>query len=236
MLTDNLPTTPTPQNELPSASQSNSAISSTQSSTPSISDSPSTFSLDSVVASPANPTSSFLEEAQPPLASNQSQPPLRDIVSTPNSTLDSSSPTNSHDDHGSSYNISAVEASISDSQWLEPLYPEASITVCGAFSAIMHFSSRYKLSYTTMDGLLQLLRILCPPSSHLPSSFYTFKKFFEKFTPNSVHQTICLKCGGPDCSCVEVSGDNKAHLVNLEIQKPLEAIIQSMYYPKACSH
>ena len=69
MLTDNLPTTSTPQNELPSVSQSNSAISSTQSSTPSILDSP-IFSLDSVVASPTNPTSSFLEEAQPLISHN----------------------------------------------------------------------------------------------------------------------------------------------------------------------
>lgn len=78
--------------------------------------------------------------------------------------------------------------------------------------------------------LLQLLRVLCPPESRLPTSFYKLKKNFQMFAQDHVHQKICLKCKGSDCSCSQVPPDSTAHLVTLEVGKPLETIISSKLY------
>ena len=106
-----------------------------------------------------------------------------------------------------------------------PLYPEANITLCGGLCAIMQFCCKNKLTYNAIGELLKLLHVLCPLStSHLPKSFYHFKKFFEQFRQIHSHQKICLICESSQCSCV-ATGSNEAHLINLEIHKPLEVII-----------
>ena len=84
--------------------------------------------------------------------------------------------------------------------------------------AIMQFCSSSKLSYTAINKLLKLLQILCPAATELPTSFYKFKKFFEKFNPIHTHQRICLKCKSSDCSCSTIATESTAHLVHLDIQ------------------
>ena len=117
---------------------------------------------------------------------------------------------------------------LSDSQLFAPLYPGAHITLCGALCAIMHFCTTNKLSYTAIGDLLKLLSILCPFPNLLPGSFYKFKKFFQQFQSIHNQSEICLKCQQSTkvtCSCENVSRETKAHLIHLEIQKPLERIL-----------
>lgn len=64
--------------------------------------------------------------------------------------------------------------------------PGAAISVYAAFCAIMLFVVENKLSYTAIENLLKPLQLLCPPSSQLPSSLYTLKKFFSQ-----LHTCIC---------------------------------------------
>lgn len=69
-----------------------------------------------------------------------------------------------------------------DSNMFEPLYDGASITICGAYCALMEFKRACRLPFTTIDKLLELLHLLCPSNNKLPSSIYKLKKFFTKFT------------------------------------------------------
>ena len=76
----------------------------------------------------------------------------------------------------------------------EPLFDNASITVCGAYCAIMEFKRACRLPFTTIDMLLKLLQLLCPPNNHLPQSIYKFKTFFEKFSSSHQKQQFCSDC------------------------------------------
>ncbi len=113
---------------------------------------------------------------------------------------------------------------LSGINWFTPLYPGAEITLCGA---LCQFYSNNKLSYTAIGKLLQLLYVLCPAKSCLPTRFYQFKKFFQLFSHDHVHQKICLKCKKSDCLCPQLSPENTAHLVNIEVRRQLEIIISS---------
>ena len=76
----------------------------------------------------------------------------------------------------------------------EPLYPGATLTVCGAFCVIMQFCIANKLPYTGITDLLKLLSLLCPSPNQIPSSVYILKKFFEHFRPSHKHNKICIDC------------------------------------------
>ena len=92
----------------------------------------------------------------------------------------------------------------------------------------MQFCIANKLSFTAIGELLKLLAILFPSESLLPRSFYKFKKFFQKFNPIHSHNQICTKCQkstDDTCSCEDRTTENKAHIVHLEVKKPLEKII-----------
>ena len=88
----------------------------------------------------------------------------------------------------------------------------------------MQFSTDNKLSYTAIGELLKLLDLLCPPENSLPRSFYTFKKFFQQFEGGHILEQVCLKCNTIDCPCT--SGD-VAHVVSVDIHKPLQTVISS---------
>ena len=120
---------------------------------------------------------------------------------------------------------------LSDPQIFAPLYPGAAITLCGALCAIMQFCTSNKLSFTAIGELLKLLTLLCPHPNLLPNSFYKFKKFFQQFHPIHHHHEICVQCQENTedvCSCTDVNQENIAHLVHLEIHKPLEQILSGM--------
>jgi hypothetical protein len=101
-----------------------------------------------------------------------------------------------------------------------PLYIGAKITLCGALYAIMQFCTENKLTYTAIGELLKLLVLLCPPDNSLPKSFYIFKKFFQQFEGSHILQQV-------DCSGEDSTSSDVAHLVTVEMYKPLQAVISS---------
>lgn len=117
---------------------------------------------------------------------------------------------------------------------LEPLYDGLSSSTFGAHIAIMQFALRHKLTFSAIDGLLDLLRLLCPQPNHLPSSLYKFKQFFKKFQVKCEKQTLCGQCNAPICEnrcptphCEESSA--RSHLIHIPIQKALRTIVKSKY-------
>ena len=164
-------------------------------------------------------------QLESPSPTNQLSPQLQSPTN-----LVSPSPTNQLSPQESlSSSIPTSDPFVSDNDLFSPLYPGAEITKCGALCAIMQFCTANKLSYTAIGELLKLLTILCPFPNLLPGSLYKFKKFFQQFNPIHDHRQICLKCKESDCLCANLSVNNTAHLVNVEIQKPLEKIITGMY-------
>ena len=106
--------------------------------------------------------------------------------------------------------------------------------VRGAYFAIMHFAIRSKLSYATIDHLLDLLRLLCPDPSQLPMSFYKFKKFLQLFRFSYDKEKYCFECEsvyqGKSCSTVDCSGSsNPGHLLHIPIEKSLQALVSSKF-------
>ena len=88
----------------------------------------------------------------------------------------------------------------------EPIYENASITVSGAFCAIMELKRKCRLPFTTIQKLLDLLQLLCPPNNKLPQSNHILKTFFKKLsiplkrrratcdTEFQADQTCCSSC------------------------------------------
>ena len=69
-------------------------------------------------------------------------------------------------DHSSTFDLDSDDELDVDSSMFEPLYENASITVCGAYCAIMKFKCACRLPFTTIAMLLNILNLLCPPDNH----------------------------------------------------------------------
>ena len=82
-----------------------------------------------------------------------------------------------------------------------PLYDGATITICGALIAILHFKTDCKLPYTTISKLLMLLKLLCPNDSRLPTSVYMLRKFFRRFQHGITKTEYCPSCRMQKISC-----------------------------------
>ena len=72
--------------------------------------------------------------------------------------------------------------------------PGATITICGAYCAIMHFATQNKLPYTAIEQLLPPLQLICPQPNSLPKSFYKLKKFFKEFGAIYDRTEFCTTC------------------------------------------
>ena len=81
-----------------------------------------------------------------------------------------------------------------DESMFEPIYDVASITVCGAYCAIMEFKRVCRLPFTAIAMLLQLLQLLCPPGNKLPRSVNVLKRFFQKYSSSHTTQRFCPEC------------------------------------------
>ena len=66
--------------------------------------------------------------------------------------------------------------------FLQPVYSDANITVCGAYCSIMQYVTANKLTYAAIEGLLKLLQVLCPCPNSLPTTLYKFKSFFQQYS------------------------------------------------------
>ena len=144
------------------------------------------------------------------------------------STLQSSLDPISVPEDGNNVATPHQQESSLDSSLFTPLYPDADIILCGALCSIMQFFSANNLTYTAISDLLKLLAILLPAQNLIPSSFYVFKNFFKQFSPIHDHKRICLKCASSDCVCRTQSSAEMAHLVHIDICKPLEHVLQGI--------
>lgn len=147
-------------------------------------------------------------------------------------------PTDQHHSTDSSMSIdgdpSATYCDDIPENMFEPLYQDSTITTCGAYFSIMHFANQNKLSYTAINDLLALLQLFCPEPNNIPSSFYRFKKFFKQFSSDYTKKKYCLDCEtefeGSSCSTEDCRGSGeKGYLVQIPIEKSLQAIISSKY-------
>ena len=81
-----------------------------------------------------------------------------------------------------------------DSMMFQPIYDNASISLCVALCAIMVFKRSNNLSFSCIASLLQLLQLLCPVGNKLPHSVYSIKKFFKMFSSTSTKRCYCSNC------------------------------------------
>ena len=107
-----------------------------------------------------------------------------------------------------------------DQDIFEPVYPGASITVCGAYCAIMEFKRVCRLPCTAITMLLQLLQLLCPIQNKLPRSVYMLN--IHVFSNTEVHtqRLFCGTCNkefqqgqkrGPDANCPQQERNTLVH-------------------------
>ena len=132
----------------------------------------------------------------------------------------------------------AMDGVLNDDDLFLPLYSGAEITVCGAYCCIMQYATSKKLSYTAIDELLKLLHTLMPNPNHLPSSFYKFKKFFERFSISIEHDEVCSGCYAPvekNSECSSCADPNNpvlnpvapGHLIRVPIHKAVQTVVTS---------
>ena len=120
-------------------------------------------------------------------------------------------------------------------EFLQPLYPGSTTTACGAYCSIMHHAIENKLSYTAIDELLQLLRLLMPNPNNLPSSFYKLKKFFNLFGAEYQKSEYCAECHsqlakGAVCKAPQCKfAYGRGHLVHIPIEKALQTLVSTKF-------
>ncbi len=77
----------------------------------------------------------------------------------------------------------------------DPIYKDASVTLCGAFCAIMEFKRSCRLPFTAIEKLLCLLQLFCPPDNTLPKTLNEIKKFFGAASSiRNSHKYFCATC------------------------------------------
>lgn len=120
-----------------------------------------------------------------------------------------------------------------DEKMFEPLYDGASITVCGAYCAIMEFKRVCRLPFTAIAMLLQLLQLLCPPANKLPRSIYVLKRFFHKYSSPHTTQRFCPECrtelevNQRKCTNFGCRGKEIDYLITLKPDRSIQTIVAS---------
>ena len=77
----------------------------------------------------------------------------------------------------------------------ESLYTGATISTEAAWRAVIDFQVSHKLTYSTLNDLLVLLKNLCPDPNNCPRSTYLLKKHFEYVTDGCQQYTFCASYG-----------------------------------------
>ena len=102
--------------------------------------------------------------------------------------------------------------------------------LCATYCAIMEFASTARLPYSSIEKLLQLLQLLCPPDSRLPTSMYRLKRFFQMFSPVYQETEFCSGCGHQlpgDHSCPP--GQKSNVIVSLPLQRAIQSLLLSTF-------
>lgn len=76
----------------------------------------------------------------------------------------------------------------------QPVYPGSSVTLLATYCLLMEFKRAYRLSFTTMVALLQLLQLLCPPNNILPTTKHQLVKFSRIFESQHSKIDFCRTC------------------------------------------
>jgi len=138
----------------------------------------------------------------------------------------------SESDQGSSDQGQCDEDIEIDEKMFEPIYDGASITVCGAYCAIMEFKRACRLPFTAIAMLLQLLQLLCPPANKLPRSVYVLKKFFQRYSSPHTTQRYCPECRTElerkQCTNAGCQGKETDYLITLTPDRSIQTIVASM--------
>ena len=108
-----------------------------------------------------------------------------------------------------------------EDEYFQPLYEGATVSICAALVAIMHFKNTCKLPFTTIQKLLLLLRILCPNDSKLPSTVYKLRKFFQRFHQNKVKTLFCSGCQMEKTSCTCLSSTSETETF-IQLDLPMQ--------------
>ena len=115
-------------------------------------------------------------------------------------------------------------------EFMGPLYEGAAISVCATYCTIMEFAISCRLPYSSIEKLLQLLRLLCPRDSKLPTSIYKLKCFFKVFSSAYQMKEFCSGCGqrlpgAHICTCRP--GQKNSVVVTFPSKKAIQSLMQS---------
>ena len=165
---------------------------------------------------------------------NSDLDPDPSVLDPENSDLDPDiDPDDSDSDDNSEPDVNTDESMDVDSNLFEPLYDGASITVCGAYCALMEFKRACKLPFSAILMLLQLLQLLCPPGNKLPRSVYVLKKFFQKHSSQHERKLFCPECHTEltgkqqKCTNAECQGKEPNYLITLKPDRAISNILRS---------
>lgn len=126
--------------------------------------------------------------------------------------------------------LDSDEANV-DNNMFKPLYDGASITVCGAYCALMEFKRASRLPFTTIEKLLELLRLLCPSNNKLPSSIYKLKKFFKNFSSTYSLRHYCRLCHtellNNQKTCSACRPTDPDTLISFDPKRAIKQVLQS---------
>lgn len=116
----------------------------------------------------------------------------------------------------------------------KPLYEGASISISGAYCAIMELKRACRLPFTTIAKLLDLLQLVCPANNHLPTSVHKFKKFFGQYSSECTAHYHCHVChteylpGQKECTnCANAKQDT---LIVINPKKAITRVLNSKFY------
>ena len=101
----------------------------------------------------------------------------------------------------------------------------------------MHFKSKCKLPFTSIDSLLELLRLICPQDSLLPKSVYYLRKFFTSLGTTQDKKEYCSYCANElgNCSCTINSKGEPDCFIHLDTVSQFKTILSSKLV-FLCSH
>ena len=116
---------------------------------------------------------------------------------------------------------------LTDPKDFDKIYDGSALSVCAFNCYVMKFAIKHCLTYKAIDDLLDLLNFLCPKPNRMPSSIYKLQRFFKQHESQTSNKLYCTKCDKlyDDCDCGKPDSANIGHLVNISIDKPLQAVL-----------
>ena len=108
------------------------------------------------------------------------------------------------------------------------LYQGSDLSICAFNCLIMKFAIKHNMTYDSIEDLLKLFQFICPKLNPVPSSIYKVKSFFEKYGVGTFsNKSYCTEHQKlkDDCECEQPDSRKISHLVNVSIEKPLQAIL-----------